>query len=433
LEFNVFQKFSFAVIALIVASVFLNSCSEDVITNPTSDQIEAVYDVEYQDNATVFDEKDSGVLIAADTSTGTHTYDASYFDTEPQQGDVIVVAGTSMRKVKSVLREGGAYVVETEDAVLTDVVKNGTIAWSFTPNWSLVSGFKWEGGNSKDMTNRVATPGDSLKFEIERSGVRHVVQIIPKLQGGELTACDFIFQMTKEQSGKPTIVFIGKGSMTMPKQQTRIVIENGKIKELRSNNNALQCDIELSMSAAGSQGGEHTLTLPGAAVEIPIRYLPTPAGGLVPNPIPMSIGIGVQFVTKIKMPTAQASAQATAKLSLSTDSGFEYRGTSVETKATLNSENIRDGSFDAAALIGAPVDVQFGFAFPRVSLNIVGKEFAWIHTGFTAGTALSWGPVCKSGYAKMVVEGGYNFGFIGLSQIELKKTFVERQRKVDCN
>jgi hypothetical protein len=107
LEFNVFQKFSFAVIALIVASVFLNSCSEDVITNPTSDQIEAVYDVEYQDNATVFDEKDSGVLIAADTSTGTHTYDASYFDTEPQQGDVIVVAGTSMRKVKSVLREGG--------------------------------------------------------------------------------------------------------------------------------------------------------------------------------------------------------------------------------------------------------------------------------------------------------------------------------------
>ena len=420
-------------VLLLLGALMLASCSEDAAVNPPGGEIEAVYDVEYQDHATVFDEDEQDVLVSADTASGTNVYDASYFSSDPEPGDVIVVSGTSMRKVKSVRKEGNTYVIETEDAVLTDVVKNGTIAWNFTPDWTDVSRFKWEGGRVQDLRDHVTAPGDTLQFEIERSGVKHVVQIVPKLQDGQLTVCDFIFQMTKEQAGKPTIVFLGKGSMSMPRQKTKIVVKDGKVSELRSDNNALQCDIELSMSAAGQQGGDHSLTLPGAAVEIPIRYLPTPAGGLVPNPIPMSIGIGVQFVTQISMPSTEASAQATAKLSISTDTGFEYKGTTVEAKATLNSEDIRDGDFDAAALIGVPVNVEFGFAFPRVSLNIVGQEFAWVHTGFTAGSELQWGPVCKSGYAKMVVQGGYNFGFVGLSQIELKKTFVEREKSINCD
>ena len=114
---------------------------------------------------------------------------------------------------------------------------------------------------------------------------------------------------------------------------------------------------------------------------------------------------------------------------MSADAGFEYKGTTVSTSGSLGKEQITDGTFDSAANIGFPIDVQFGVAFPRVGLNIAGQELAYVHTGFTTGSSLNWGPLCKKGYVKMVVEGGYELKVLGQTLAEQKKVFVERQKE----
>lgn len=430
---NVFSRIVFrGLIALMIVAI--SSCSSTAPSDPTGgNEVTPVIDLEYKDNTRVFGVDEVDVLIDSDTTSGTYTFDATKFGPEAKAGDVIIVSGKIMRKVVSSATAGGQTVVETEDAVLTDAVKNGTIAWVEQPEFGNLGSMRWGSGEVQTTGDEEIAAGDTLMFEITRSGVRHVVQIIPKTSDGKLSACDFTFQMTKVEAGKVNIVMLAKGEMTMPVQETKIVIKNGVVDDVIANNRTIKCNLEFTMSAAAAAGGDHSLVLPGAALQFPIRYLPTPSGLLVPNPIPMSIGIGIQFVTKVSMPSAESSAQASAKLSISTDAGFEYHGTSVSSSAKLNNEEIKDGSFDAAAFIGIPVNVEFGVAFPRVSLNIVGQEFAWIHTGFTTGATLQWGPVCKSGYAKMTVEGGYNFGFLGLPTIELKKNFVEREKRIDCD
>jgi hypothetical protein len=130
------------------------------------------------------------------------------------------------------------------------------------------------------------------------------------------------------------------------------------------------------------------------------------------------------------MPDVNSSAQASSSVSLSADGGFEYKGSSVSTSGSIGNDKFTDGKFDSAAFIGTPVDVQFGVAFPRIGLNIAEQEVAYIHTGFTSGSSLQWGPVCKKGYVKMVVEGGYELKVLGQTLAAEKKTFAEKSKEV---
>ena len=50
-----------------------------------------------------------------------------------------------MRKVSSVQKSGDKYIIQTQDAALTDVIKNGTIAWEITPEWENVASVRMGG------------------------------------------------------------------------------------------------------------------------------------------------------------------------------------------------------------------------------------------------------------------------------------------------
>ena len=54
------------------------------------------------------------------------------------------------------------------------------------------------------------------------------------------------------------------------------------------------------------------------------------------------------------------------------------------------------GVFDSSASFGIPVDAQAGVAFPRVSLNVLNQEVAYVLTGMTVGSKLTWGPIWYS-------------------------------------
>lgn len=402
------------------------SCGDDSTSNPVEDTtITPTYEVEYNEQTIILNDDNNDLIINLDSATNTYTFDGSRFNEDPEIGGVILVEGKLLRKVKSVSKSGGNLVIETEDAALTDAIQNGEIAWEVTPEWNNATSLKFDGVTVMTMPTEF---NEKIEHTISYGGIDHKIEIEPKLVDGKVNSCEFTFVMAKKIAGDATAAFTAKGTVKLPSQSTLIKIKEGKLDKFQSFNKGITADLDLSLSAAGSKSGNHSLELPGIALSIPIRFIPTPSGP-IPLPIPVSIDIGIQFVTQMTIPDVASSATASSKLSLTADGDFEYTGASIKTEGKFGKDQITDGEFDAAANIGLPIDVQFGVAFPRVGLNIAGQELAYIHTGFTTGSSLKWGPLCKSGYVKMVVEGGYELKVLGQTLAKKKEVFAERKRE----
>ncbi len=398
------------------------SCKKNDVDKP-----ENSLSIEYKSGTVVVEKSREEVVVSANESTQTYKLKKSAFDHAPRAGEVILVPGEIMHKVKTVLSAGDYYEVVMEPAVLTDVIENGTIAFEIEPEWEDASSLRIEG---KEMLGRGAKlSAQPIEFNMNVSGVDHKILIEPQMEGGRINSCTFRFQMSKGNS----TAFEAVGTASLPRQKTHITIENGKLKEFRSDNSGLDAEFKVRMATAGGNSGEHSLSLPKMALTFPIRTIPTPVG-LVPNPIPMSIEVGVQFVSQMTLQDPMSSATAESSVSYSANGGFEYNGAGVSSSGDLSQSDIRDGKFDSAAGIGMPVDLQFGIAFPRISFNIMSQEVAFVHVGYTTGSRLKWGPLCKSGYSKVVVEGGYKLAALGQTIVEGKKTFKEMEKRAgDCD
>ncbi|MGR3809656.1 hypothetical protein [Jiulongibacter sp. NS-SX5] len=409
---------------LFISALFLSilSCNKSSDPSPTDSGV----DIEYQENALILEESSSDPVIAIDTTNQVYTFAGSSFSSEPMAGQTILVPGKHMRKVVSVSKSGDNYDIKTEDAILTDVIKEGEISWDVAPEWDQASAIVIDGQIEVPIA-KLRRKGP-IEVKYSSGGIDHSIKIEPQAVDGKINSCKFTFVMAKKVGGSATAAFTAEGTVKLPTQQTQIGISGGKLSTFKSDNKGITADLKLSLSAAGTKSGSHSFKLPEVALKIPIRFIPTPSGP-VPLPIPVSIDIGIQFVTQLTMPDVNSSATASSEVSLSADAGFEYKGSSVSTSGSIGKNNFKDGTFDSAAFIGSPVDIQFGVAFPRVGLNIAGQEVAYIHTGFTTGSSLEWGPLCKKGYVKMVVEGGYELKVLGQTLAKDKETFAEQRKE----
>ncbi len=391
------------------------------------DKQENSLSIEYKSGTVVVEKTLEEVVVSVNESTHTYILKKSAFEQAPRVGGVILVPGEIMHKVKTVRSTADYYEVVMEEAVLTDVIENGTIAFEIKPEWADASSLRIEG--REVLTKGARLSVQPIEFNMNISGVDHKILIEPQMEGSSINSCTFRFQMSKGNS----TAFEAIGPASLPKQKTHITIEHGKLKEFRSDNSGLDAEFKVRMATAGGNSGDHSLSLPKMALTFPIRTIPTPVG-LVPNPIPMSIEVGVQFVSQMTLLDPMSSATAESSVSYSGQGGFEYKGADVSSTGDLSRSDIRDGKFDSAAGIGMPVDLQFGIAFPRISFNIMSQEVAFVHVGYTTGSRLKWGPLCKSGYSKIMVEGGYKLAALGQTIAEGKKTFKEMEKRAgDCD
>ncbi len=351
--------------------------------------------------------------------------DKSYLKTTPKVGEILVVPGKLMHRVKKISSSGSQYELEVEPAMVTEVLENAEMDFTASPEWSDAVSLKIEG---QEMLSKGARLGVSpIEFNISLSGIDYKVLITPVKLNGKIKTCNFKFQLSKGGSTS----FEVEGEASLPEQKTRIFIENGKLVELKLKNEGITGNFAVRMATAGGEPGEHNLSLPKIALTFPIPYIPTPLGVTIPNPIPMNIEVGVQFVSRIVVPDPQSSASASSTVSFTADGGFDYSGSDVQTHGNLNNSSIGGGIFDAAANFGMPIDLQFGVAFPRIAFNVISQEVAFLHVGYTTGSKLTWGPLCKSGYSKVVVEGGYKLSAFGQTLLEGKKIFKEMEKRAD--
>lgn len=401
------------------------SCSKDKDRNPDDGGNGELVQIEYKSDAIVLDKNPDDVIVSMDKESQIYTLKGSAFPKgKPKVGETILVPGQMLRKVKSVRESGDNFVIETNDAAVTEVIENGSLSFDFTPEWTEATSLKMAG---KEMLTGGRNLSSAIESEITIGGVTHKISVTPKMVNGKINACTFVFEMTKNGTK-----FTATGTATLPDQKSDIVIENGSLKTFKSQNNGIKADFRVEMATAGGDTGEHSFKLPSVVLSIPIRVIPSPAGP-IPNPIPMSIDVGLHFVSKMTIPDPMSSATGKTTVSFDANTGFEFKNTTVEAIGGFVNNSIPDGVFDAAANFGMPIDLQFGMGFPRVGLVIAGQEVAFVHVGFTTGSRLTWGPLCKSGYVKLVVEGGYSLSVFGKTIASGDQVFAETEKRAgDC-
>jgi len=129
-------------VTIFILSFLLISCGgkdkqNHAITNGGSEPGFYTYDVKYSDNTKIISTETIDKLISSDKESGVYKFSADAEEvTTLNPGEVVIFAGHSLRKIKSVEQSGDEITVNTEYATLNEAITDGKISWEKTIDWS---------------------------------------------------------------------------------------------------------------------------------------------------------------------------------------------------------------------------------------------------------------------------------------------------------
>ncbi len=380
-----------------------------------------VYQVEYAADAVLIEGDARQALQSIDTQMQRYTFDAQALDDAGislRANQVMLIEGLALRRISGVNRSGNMLMVDTDEAALNELIENGELAWDFEVTPEVIAKSRLKVGKS---TCSPSIAGNKVTFDCTVNAYSIQVTVEAKPDITEIT-----YQVKQSVGSKATASFSGTGKLGKFRNRANVQYKDGKLMGVDYGTDGLNGELEIQLSAAGAGNSNISYKFPAPALSLPFSV----------GPIPLSIDIGIQVVAQLEVPAeAQASAQAGAVFSYNADTGLKYSGgdTQVDVSGQLGSATFKDGTFDAGSTF-AKVDAQFGLAFPRVALNVLNQEVAFVRTGFLIGTLLTFGPVCKSGYTKLKVEGGYGLKILGVPLVPAQtETLAERERRASQN
>lgn len=349
-------------------------------------------------------------LVSMDTATHQFTLDASQLaaaGATPKTGDVLMIDGIALRKVTGVSTSNGQLVVSTGDAVLTDAIQDGTIAWdaplSFTSASVARARLVRPDG---EMLVPQSSENGAVQFHYTAGDYTYTLDLLP-ING----PAQIVFQVKKETSHKVTAVFTFKGTISQGSSSGQIMIAQGSTQQFDYENKGIQGTIDLDFSIAGEDAQDFSFKFPQPVITFPIEV----------GPIPVLVTLKLEVATRIKVPLAfKASAVLSTKFVYSGDSGFSFAGGSFTNTSTMPAPVLGPSNADPAALIGGPVDAQIRLGIPRVEFGIFGNTIVpFFRIELFAGTQLYWGPVCKTATVQYLITAGADLKFLGKSLASL--------------
>jgi len=423
---------------LAVALLFLvgaSSAHADLMLRDGFEGPPATFDVEWSANTQLIEGDAVSALLSSDPETGEFQFSTAQltqFGVTLEPGDVLIIEGLAVVHIESVQEIGGTTIVGTSEATLADAIKNGTVAWNVGIGYEQLSqatasvgtldaGGRLEAVGALDA-NCVPSynPDESSVTFTCTSGDYTMTLKVSSLNG----KAELLYQVVQKVGDNATASFKGTGTLDSFNSTGQINFVNNALDSWSYDSDALTMALRIELAAAGSGNSNLSYKLPVPMLKIPIPQLAI---------LGVNINISAQIIASLKVPAAAAaSATASANYSYNGDTGFSYDGGDIETVATINGHDFTDGQFDSAST-SADVDAQFGLAFPRIGLAILNQEVAWLHTGFIIGSSITFGPICKAGYTKIVVEGGYGIKVLGVTLASDKATFAEREKRVSQN
>jgi len=387
------------------------------------------YDVTYTSGTELLQGSAADALTNVDPSTGTYTFDASALASAGvslEAGEILFIEDTALRRIDSVTENGATISVATSDATLTDAIADGAIAWDFEADYSAfeeASLVVQNGEKSVSCLPSIDPQTQEISFECTIDDYTITLSVTPTLGNQGINTVNFTYQVEHQTSGSTDATMTGTGTVKGITSTGKATYSGQSLQTFEHEQKDIQIDGNISLNVAGAYEA--------SGLDFPTTMLfriPFTVG-----PIPMSVDIGIDFGATLQAEaSAQAQAQAEVTFSYNGTTGFQYGGTDVSTSASLNSYEFKDGNFDASAVPGIPVSAGFGLAFPRVGLSVLTQQVAYVQTQFTAGASLTWGPICKSGYAQLEVVAGYEIEILGVPISKDAAVLAQKRRDAEC-
>jgi hypothetical protein len=412
------------ILSLLLIAVILFSCGGDEKENISKNENipkpdKSIYDVEYTENTEIIKENLMGMLISSDKASGVYRFNEDaddLLDIEP--GKVVLFYGHSLRRIKSVQKEGNEIIVYTEYATLNEAIKNGTIAWESEIDWS---------SDQPEVKNASLLMGDVI-FASETSSELKI-HFEGKIQGWDINIdlepknnkLSIDITGSKSIKGQKVCSIQGKGFISKFTNQAEINFANSELENFEFQNNGLKGELEIIFAAVGL--GSEIATL-----EIPAKIkMPTIVYGI---PISFNIGCNLKIYPEVK---EGASSQASYKITYDSDMGFNFTEGDAQVKSKINSENMAvTGETVSAGVVAMGVGV--GLEFPRFEIGILGEivvpYFLYntsVSTFFEPGL-LSNAPPCQEGRMKFKCVSGIDLNFFGVNYA-FSKTHFEKEKK----
>jgi hypothetical protein len=388
-------------------------CSKDSPTGPGGDpdrQDKSTFNVTWSPNAVIFKADEMSSLKKIDSADFRFHFDANNEKAKGlSAGKIVVINNYAIRKVKNVKISGGETVVETEDAELTEAMKEADISWDYGIDVSAKALAK---GLAKQTGGSLIEGKDSLVVSFA-SGVYKIAFVIKPGQGETSISGKITKELIPGSTAKSARYTI-KGAMKKFRSTGHIVIHDGQFNDFTMDNENVSADFLLTAVAAGS-GNDLGIELPVPLLKFPIPDLPF-----------LVYELKAHLVLNASVPS-DGSCDIGLRIQYNSDQGFQF---DPQTKNLRPQSNINWKGFTPAyppkTAASGPIGVSFGIAYPRVEVNIAGtKTGAWVHTAGVIGGDFTMFPVCRQAKATAIVAGGLKLGVTGLST-EIKKTIWQK-------
>ncbi len=355
------------------------------------------YDVDLAPDTVFIDEAHKGLLVASDDENHTYTFSAAGLQTagiELAVDKPLIIHGVAVRKIASVTTDGGNLVVETDFVPLNEVFTDGTIAWDygveFTPD--KIKSIEIEG-------KQYAVPKDGTPIDISFEVGEFKYEIKATLDTETST---FEFTVSKGLGATLEGKFVASGKIARFRTKNDFTLSGGELQDWKSDFNGMRGDATLELVVAASGQDMIDYKLP-----VPIMKIPFMVG-----PIPVVLGIKIQFVIKASVPY-DGSSRVKTSFTYDSNLGVSFNGTSVSAGGSLAGVTFGDDSTHETGASSA-IAANFGIGFPRVELSVLGDTLVpWAQTAFLVGGSYTFTPACQTADAEFLGAMGYNLGLFG--------------------
>ncbi len=380
------------------------------------------FDVEWDPDATLIGPAQVGLMLKSANDNGRYVLDADAvhdagLDVSP--GKVLVIHGLGVRRVVSAQAAGSDLTVNTEYAPLTDAVVNGDLSWDYgivfgadrvTPQAvPLGPVSSAQGTYQPKVTFKVGDYEIEVEMSLDEAAT-------PKKLKFKLT-------LTKDLGGAK-VQAVAEGEVTSFRSAANIGIRGKQLTSFNSNANKLQGKGTLSLIMLAS--GRDVIDF---KPEIPLAKFPFLVGW-----IPVTVGIGVQFVINASVPF-DGSVSVQAEFTYDSDLGLKYQGSKLVSNTGLRSYEIGEKE-DPHTGASSAVSGNFGIGFPRLSLSLGQKPLAevvgWIQPAFLVGGdfVIFPAPPCQRAKALFLLAGGAKLDFFGLASVSASITFFQQEKEL---
>jgi len=373
---------------------------------PMEPHSEGVFNATFTE-ATVYFESMDDVISMDEVKQVYQFKKASQKAQELKPGSILLLHGKALRKVAKVLEEGNAIVVETGDATLDELIKDGTIEWTTAVNFGSVlrskSLVKMQIGNQLYQPTSQTESGAS--FDIKIGDYRYVVSL--EAAGDSMNA-----KLEVERFIGSTVAgrFKAEGNISGFSSSNQIEYSNSRLTNFSNKNKNLKGDLTLSQTAIGPWQDKLTMEFPFPLITIPAMV----------GPLPVFLNIKWLVAASAILPVA-GSVDTTVRFKYDTEAGFSYDGTEVTAEGDVGSylADIDKGNVGG----GSMVIVDYAMAFPRLEIGMFGNTVGpWVQTGF--GIYNYWKPflpTCRQTAMSYFGAVGYELKFFGVKMMSGSK------------